>query len=124
MFRQIIAIMLLFAFGLQTFQRTGILLGYYLNPGTFAKNCINKYRPQLNCNGQCQMMKKFKEEERKEQQNPERKLENKAETLLSSRSFFASFTSVSFSTNMPFIRPISSGHPVDRAPGIFHPPQA
>jgi hypothetical protein len=42
----------------------------------------------LHCNGKCQLAKKLKQQEKKEQQNPELKLENKNE-IFSSRSFFS-----------------------------------
>jgi hypothetical protein len=35
----------------------------------------------LHCNGKCVLAKKLRQEERKDQQNPERKLENKVETF-------------------------------------------
>jgi hypothetical protein len=35
----------------------------------------------LHCNGKCVLAKKLKQEEKKDQQNPERKLENKVEVF-------------------------------------------
>ncbi len=73
--------MFLLAFALQTFSRAIIVFDYTVNSKSYARNCENKTRPQLHCNGKCQMMKKLKQEERKDQQNPERKAENKNEVL-------------------------------------------
>lgn len=42
----------------------------------------------MHCNGKCQMMKKLKEEEKKDEQAPDRKAENKNELVLSSKSFY------------------------------------
>lgn len=104
MFRQIAAIFLFVAFAAQIFDRGLIVLDYYANTSSFAKNCENKARPMMHCNGKCQMMKKLKEEEKKEQQNPERRSENKNE-VISSKSFFAT---ISF--QRPVDRQIFSSH--------------
>ncbi|HET7896821.1 MAG TPA: hypothetical protein VFL47_04110, partial [Flavisolibacter sp.] len=77
MYRQFAAILLFFAFALQAFHQNVLVLDYALNTAAFAKNCENKARPKMHCNGKCQLMKKLKEEEKKDQQNPERRLENK-----------------------------------------------
>jgi hypothetical protein len=87
MFRQIAAIFLFVAFIAQTFNGGFVMLNYYTNTAAFAKNCVNKTKPKMHCNGKCQMMKKLQEEEKKEQQLPERKFENKIE-VLSFNSFF------------------------------------
>ena len=86
MFLRIIALMLLVAFAMQTFQKPLIVMNYYANTTAFAKNCENKNKPVIKCHGKCQMMKKLKAEEKKEAQNPERKGENKGEVLISSPS--------------------------------------
>lgn len=79
MFKQIAVILLLAAFAAQTFNRAVIVFNYYTNTASFAKNCENKNRPMLHCNGHCQLMKKLKQEENKDKQNPERRNENKDE---------------------------------------------
>lgn len=58
-------------------------MDYYANTVAYAKNCINKTRPALHCNGKCQMMKQLQEEEKKEQQDAANKLEVKLAILLS-----------------------------------------
>ncbi|HTL10240.1 MAG TPA: hypothetical protein VL307_18325 [Chitinophagaceae bacterium] len=97
------------------------MLDYYTNTAAFAKNCENKARPMMHCNGKCQMMKKLKEEEKKEQQAPERKNSHKIE-IVSSKSFFTSFVFADFSTLQPIFSfyhfPFSTGF----YPDIFHPP--
>jgi hypothetical protein len=121
MLKQFAAILLLFAFSVQIFNRTAIVLDYYANTASFAKNCENKSKPILHCNGKCQMMKKLQEEEKKDQQSPERKVENKNE-VASSRSFFA---------NGLFKKPIithsysiyfNTSFPKGASADIFHPP--
>jgi hypothetical protein len=70
MLRQVTVIILLIAFSAHTLQRTVIVLDYYTNTESFAQRCINKLRPSMNCNGKCLLMKKLKEEEKKDQQAP------------------------------------------------------
>lgn len=76
------------AFAVQTFERAVIVINYYTNTASFAKNCENKAKPMLHCNGRCQMLKKLKQEENKDKQNPERKNDNKEEVLYLSQSQF------------------------------------
>jgi hypothetical protein len=51
---------------LQAGQINFILFEYKINKKAFAKNCINKAKPQLQCQGKCQMRKKIKEEQEQE----------------------------------------------------------
>jgi len=76
MLQRCIAIVLLVAFAMQSFQKNLIVLDYYFNTAIFAENCVNQTRPQLNCKGKCQLVKKLQAEEKKEQQSPENKAQN------------------------------------------------
>lgn len=113
------------AFILQCFSKNLIVADYYLNTGAYAKNCVNKSKPQLRCKGKCQMMKKLREEQKREEQQSERKYENKSEDPLSSNSFFASFTDpfilVSISQN---IYPLTIGDTRDIYCELLRPPGA
>jgi len=109
------------AFALQTFSRYVIMADYNINTQAYAKNCINKAKPKMHCNGKCQMMKKLQQEEKKDQQDPDRKGENKL-NVLSSKSFF---------TTVPFYRiyfvkreypTLLSPKETKRSFEIFHPP--
>ena len=99
------------------------MLDYATNTQAYAKNCENKARPKMHCNGKCQMMKKLKQEEKKDEQNPDRKLENKNEVVLSSKSFFSSvcllFTEQEITYNT-----IPAGKAIKMPRSIFHPPGA
>ena len=53
MFLWLIAIVLLVAFAMQTFQKNLIVLYYYANTKAFAQNCENKARPVLHLTGDC-----------------------------------------------------------------------
>jgi hypothetical protein len=123
MFRTITAIILLFAFAAQTFNRSVIILDFYTNQADFVKNCENKAKPKMHCKGKCQMMKKLEQEEKKDQQNPERKLENKNE-VVSSKSSFATLQTEPIQIFNAFGSFFITARPIDRSFAIFHPPIA
>ena len=96
-------------------------MDYYFNTSAYAKKCVNKAKPVLKCNGKCQMAKKILEQQKKDEQAPERNLENKFECLW----FKSSFASLSYyntisspSYNSYSINPGTSTDP----DAIFHPP--
>lgn len=87
-FKNIATILLLLAFVCQTFSRAVIVVNFYANRDYIAKNlCENRAKPKMNCCGKCQLSKRLKQEDRQDQQNPERKAEMKYEVVL--RSSFA-----------------------------------
>src|SRR5690242_8058288 len=86
MSKQFTALFLLLAFAMLVFNQAVIVADYFANTSSFAKNCENKSHPMMHCNGKCQMMKMLKAEEKKDQQNPERRIENKND-VTSSKSF-------------------------------------
>jgi hypothetical protein len=121
--RSLTIIPLLIAFSAQTFSGAFIQLGYAVNPEAFAKYCVNKAKPKLHCNGKCQMMKKIREEEKKEQENLE--LKTIKSQSISSKSFYPSISSPEgiIITNITAV-PHCIGFATDNAPDFFHPPQA
>lgn len=122
MVKQITVIVLLCAFAIQSFNRTVIVVNYYTNTNSFAKNCINKAKPKLHCNGKCQLIKKLKQEENKDKQNPERRNDNKDEVLFCSKSQTFQYNSnVSIALYFPMI---NINQTKDIAFDFFQPPQA
>jgi hypothetical protein len=121
MLRQITAILFLFNFSGSIFNGTVIVLDYYLNTSSFARNCENKARPLMHCNGKCQMMKRLKDQEKKEQQLPERKGEIKNE-VISSRSFFAMLSFPESTYLKTFSSYFNTSFPEGIHSDIFHPP--
>lgn len=121
--KRIAAILLLIGVLTQTFSKALIVAEYQLNREYIAKNlCVNKSRPKMHCNGRCHMMKKMKQEEKQDQENPERRAENKFEIICAA-----------FHTDVLIPARIVSAiqYPVleericmDYAPSFFHPPQA
>ncbi|MBL7699433.1 MAG: hypothetical protein JNK79_14810 [Chitinophagaceae bacterium] len=122
MLRNLVAILLLIAFTVQSFNTVFLVVTYYANNAAFAKNCINKALPQLNCHGQCVLMKKIQAEQRKEQKNPELKLENKSEVYILSRNGFECLTLSSNFIIYPQLK--NTGSSIDHSSMIFRPPIA
>lgn len=123
-YKQIIAIVFLAALFAHNFSNTLIIADYYTNTASYAKKCVNKARPQLKCNGKCQMTQKLKQQEKQDTENPERKLENRNEILLSSKSFFAVVNLPAFSLfSSDKIFPHSDGVTIHRCSDIFRPPK-
>lgn len=80
-----LAVLMLFSVAVQSLNRVVIVGGYYAS--AYTKNCENRAKPQLKCGGRCQMMKKLRAEDKKDQQAP---ASTRFEQVLSSKSFFAS----------------------------------
>ncbi|MCP9749975.1 hypothetical protein [Ferruginibacter sp. HRS2-29] len=122
MFRKLTATVLLMAFVAQTFSAPFIRLDYFFNQADYARNCVNKARPMLHCNGKCQVMKKIQAEEKKEQEEQERKMGSKVE-VLSSRSFYATGIIVDFFEPIAKQYSSLSGKDEIQMPrSVFHPP--
>jgi hypothetical protein len=121
MFKQIAAALLLLCCMAQTFSQAAMVGSYYINTAAYAKDCINKAKPKLHCNGKCQLMKKMKQEENKDKQNPERR--NSSDEVLSSKSFFTSVQIIPVIKPTHFSSYISS-FPTERSTEFFHPPGA
>ncbi len=118
--KKVFALILLIAFTMQTFGRALVVIEYYTNTSAFAKNCINKARPRLHCNGKCQMMKKLKEEEKKQQDQSSHKMDVKDE-VLSSKSFFTIIPAVTVMNKQYPVLPHTC-LPLNEGRGLFHPP--
>jgi len=120
--KPILTLLILVAFIAQTFNQASIVARYYVNTAAFAKNCENKAKPQMHCNGKCQMMKQLQKASKNDQQAPEKSGNAKNEAL-SSKSFFASIKFSRLSSPIHFNK-----YQVQKLPSIptviFHPPRA
>lgn len=109
----------------QIFSRYMVMTMFYINQTYIAQNlCENRDKPQMNCNGHCQLTKKLKDEQKKEQENPERKADNKSEIFYPSHETNNNVLAAFKVVDSNYILPISIGAPVDRAHAVFHPPTA
>ena len=124
MFKQITAGILLVAISLQILNRAVIYIDYYTNTAAFAKNCINKARPMMHCNGKCQAMKKLKEQEKNEHNLPGVKTNDNSD-VLSSKSFFPFLPSEQVTIHsIKLTSPRSIGNIINQSSDFFHPPQS
>ncbi len=123
MFKRITALVFLLTFAAQSFSAPFIVLDYYAHTDAYARNCINKARPKMHCNGKCQVMKKMKEAEKKEQENSQRTGGAKNE-VLSSRSFYPSLINPEL-VNLAAVKNAAycNVSVTDRPTDFFHPPQ-
>ncbi|MEP7278039.1 MAG: hypothetical protein ABI813_05315 [Bacteroidota bacterium] len=119
--KKLTALVLLVAIMLQILNRAVIYIDYYTNTAAFAFNCVNKAMPAMHCNGKCQMMKKFKEQEKKDTQLPDKRFVN--DDVISSKTFFVS---VIYSPNngKAIYNSFRGGQLTDMPRSCFHPPGA
>jgi hypothetical protein len=100
------------------------LAAFKLNQARIAKtSCVNRYRPQMNCNGNCVFMKKLKQQEKEEQQQPAQLKLEISSIVISSRTFFVTAPAIPAATSTEFRLPFKSGEPIDRSYSFFHPPR-
>jgi hypothetical protein len=118
-------IILLFLVLSQTFSQWFVLAAFKINQAYIAKNtCENRYRPQMNCNGNCVLMRKMKQQEKEDQNSPGTPKLEFSNIILSSRSFFTAELSLSTDTYQSIFPIFNTGKPVDMPFAVFHPPQA
>ncbi len=120
--QKIVASILLVAFLGQTFNQGWYYLEYLVEKKEYMKRCVNKTRPQMHCNGKCQLMKKIQALEEKERGlPPELKLASKSE-IISSRSFFATSCGATITLTKTKYFSYTIGSPIDQPATLFHPP--
>ena len=109
----------------QTFSNWFVVLSFNLNRDYIAKNlCENRYRPKLNCNGNCVLMKRMKQQEEQEKNTPAPVKLEISSVVISSKSFFATAESLVLISGIHYTSPSNSGKPIDRSFSFFHPPSA
>lgn len=116
-------IILITALMAQTFSRSIAMADYMVNLETYKKNCVNKAKPMLHCNGKCQMLKKMKKQQGDSGTGAPAPKFNQFELVLSSRSFYPSIdviTTNRISSFYTYADDFSSNY----LSAIFHPPGA
>jgi hypothetical protein len=107
----------------QTFSNWFMIMSFKLNQEYIAKNlCENRYRPQLNCKGNCVLMKKLRQQEKEEQNSPAALKLDISTVVISSRSFFATIDKPAIVVSRAYILLYNIGRPVSRSSSVFHPP--
>lgn len=118
--KKIIAVIFLIAFATQIFSKVVIIVNFYLNQKYIAENlCVNKAKPAMRCCGRCQLSKKLNQEDHKDQQNPNRRVDNE---VLSSKSFFASYHCTITSEKVNLNSFYNTLKLSSRSAEVFHPP--
>ncbi|RFM27085.1 hypothetical protein [Deminuibacter soli] len=114
--------MLLLVLLVQTFSAGFVVLNFYANRSYIAQNlCENRSKPQLNCCGKCQLNKKLRQEENKDQDSNGRKsIEINAGAFDAVTADIVILHYTPLKVKWPGIRTI--GRPVDMPAGYFHPP--
>ena len=120
--KQFSAAALLLSFMAQVLNSPFIVFDYYVNTAAYAKNCINKARTELRCNGKCQMAKELKQQEEREQQNPTGENIYKTPVSLFSKSWFTTAPVVMFSAAINVFPVFQDTHTIDVSLPVFHPP--
>jgi hypothetical protein len=123
MIRYISAILLLCAFAVQSFNGVFILISYYANTASYSKDCVNKFRPQMHCEGKCVMMKKMIDAEKKDQQSSLPKIEIKNDVFTSDDVTSVTLVMPLAENENHFIA-ISGKSATGYLQSIFHPPGA
>lgn len=121
MIRNITIIILLFAVGLQSFNSSLVVANYKLNTEFYLRNCINKNKPQLKCNGHCQMAKQLQQAEQQNKDASDKMLKSPSLDLYCMNGF-ATQSILPGATAVPQNIPLCIGQPLARNTFIFHPP--
>ena len=109
----------------QTFSHWFVVMNFRLNQEFIAKKlCENRFRPKMNCNGNCVLMKKLKQQEKEEQNNPVTVKLEFSNLIISSRTFFSNLDCSTSFIPKSYLPLFNTGKPVGRTVSIFHPPVA
>ncbi len=89
--KKIVAILLVFALQIPIFSKWGTIAIFQFNQTEIIENfCLNKDRPELNCDGHCYLAKQLKSLEEKEKKaNSERISHNPSLDLIDQINFFS-----------------------------------
>ncbi|MCO5240583.1 MAG: hypothetical protein M9904_11065 [Chitinophagaceae bacterium] len=122
-YRHCSVLLLLAALLIQSFNRMLVIGDYYINTGSYAANCENKVKVEMHCNGKCQMTKKLRQEEEKDKNNPQRKVENHNEFFTPDDGSFV-LSPIMLNNNSKRFALLSETKTLDHPHSIFRPPIA
>jgi hypothetical protein len=101
-----------------------ILLSYYTNKQAYERYCVNKAKPQLHCDGKCQLAKKIKAEEERDQKDPLKNTAFSEVVMICQNSNFHIEPPFFSNYKEKIPHPLSIGQPVGWSASCFHPPSA
>ncbi|ALL07280.1 hypothetical protein AQ505_18385 [Pedobacter sp. PACM 27299] len=115
------AILLLFSLLTVNFANAFVFAGFEMNQRYIAAElCVNKDKPQLQCNGKCYLMKKLKQAQDKEQKQERQAQKTQIQDALVVNPFvFKQYAFAEITLHVP----VSTGMPQELLNAIFHPPQ-
>ncbi|KAA5534906.1 hypothetical protein F0919_09910 [Taibaiella lutea] len=99
-----------------------ILLSYYTNKQAYERYCVNKARPQMHCDGKCQLGKKLKAEEEKDKKDPLKSSSFSEIVMICQANNFNIESSFYTLLKEKIPHPLSIGQPVGWSASCFHPP--
>lgn len=113
--------MLLFSLLTVNFANAFVFVGFEMNQRYIAAElCVNKDKPQLQCNGKCYLMKKLKQAQDKEQKQERQAQKTQIQDALVVNPFvFKQYAFAEITLHVP----VSTGMPQALLNAIFHPPQ-
>ena len=124
LFKRTAAFLLLLCFLAQSFSRWLVVVDYCIDTAAYTKNCVNKDKPMLHCNGKCQLCKKMAQQDNPDKQTPERRAANDKNDPLSCDQNFSELTSlISSSIAANYAEP-SPGKTTRMPRSFFHPPDS
>jgi hypothetical protein len=121
--KQCAAFLLLLALLGQTFSSGVIVADFYANQDAIARNlCVNRDKPQMHCNGRCQLCKRLAQDNNNQDKNtPERKDNAKSRLLISPEASALTISGLPGAPLHHFPAP-SADRLADRPSFCFHPP--
>lgn len=122
MLRIPVIILLILSLFTQSMSKGVILLSYFTNKHAYERYCVNKARPQLHCEGKCQMAKKIKAEEERDQKDPLKQSLSSEVSLINQNHFVQIHPEFIPSLLREKLFPYCIGHEQDMSRSIFHPP--
>jgi hypothetical protein len=125
LFKRTATFLLLLCFLAQSFSRWLVVVDYCIDTAAYAKNCVNKDKPMMHCNGKCQMCKKMEQQDNPDKQTPERRSANDKNDPLSCDQDFSSGTSLIYmSATATRYAELSPGKTSRMPRSFFHPPDS
>ncbi len=122
MLRLPVVILLITALLVQSMSKGIIVLSYFTNKQAYERYCVNKARPQLHCDGKCQVAKKIKAEEERDQKDPLKGASFSEVVLIHQDHFIRIQPLFIAAVNRAGLFPFTMGYTIDRSRSCFHPP--
>lgn len=108
MYKRFITFLLIFSLIAASFQQLFVYAGFELNHNYIAKElCINRFKPQLHCNGKCYFMRKLKEAQQREANDQQTQKNLLQETVIGKITIFVFHTQLVAIINTPYREPRS-----------------